>query len=101
MRVGVPKEFFNDALDAEVKEALLDSIEKLKTLGAEVEEFSLPITEAGLSAYYIISSAEASSNLARFDGIRYGYRPKEFTDVNELMIKSRSEAFGPEVKSSE
>ncbi len=98
MKVGVPKEFFNDALDAEVKEALLDSIEKLKTLGAEVEEFSLPITEAGLSAYYIISSAEASSNLARFDGIRYGYRPKEFADVNELMIKSRSEAFGPEVK---
>lgn len=98
MKIGVPKEFFNEALDDEVKDALLDSIEKFKALGAEVEEFSLPITEAGLSAYYIISSAEASSNLARFDGIRYGYRPKEFTDVNDLMLKSRSEAFGPEVK---
>ena len=98
MKIGVPKEFFSDALDEEVKAALLDSIEKLKNLGAEVEEFSLPITEAGLSAYYIISSAEASSNLARFDGIRYGYRTKEFADVNELMIKSRTEAFGPEVK---
>ncbi|MCR4944696.1 MAG: Asp-tRNA(Asn)/Glu-tRNA(Gln) amidotransferase subunit GatA [Clostridium sp.] len=98
MKIGVPKEFFSDALDEEVKATLLDSIEKLKNLGAEVEEFSLPITEAGLSAYYIISSAEASSNLARFDGIRYGYRTKEFADVNELMIKSRTEAFGPEVK---
>ena len=98
MKIGVPKEFFNEALDDEVKDALLDSIEKFKSLGAEIEEFSFPITEAGLSAYYIISSAEASSNLARFDGIRYGYRPKEFTDVNELMLKSRSEAFGPEVK---
>jgi aspartyl-tRNA(Asn)/glutamyl-tRNA(Gln) amidotransferase subunit A len=98
MKVGVPKEFFKEGLDEEIKESLLDSIEKLKELGAEVEEMSLPITEEGLSAYYIISSAEASSNLARFDGIRYGYRPSEFEDVDDLMIKSRTEAFGTEVK---
>jgi len=98
MKIGVPKEFFKEGLDSEIKASLLDSIEKLKALGAHVEEISLPITEEGLSAYYIISSAEASSNLARFDGIRYGHRTKEFVDVDELMTKTRTEAFGPEVK---
>lgn len=98
MKVGVPKEFFKEGLDEEIKQSLLDSIEKLRSLGAEVEEMSLPITEEGLSAYYIISSAEASSNLARFDGIRYGYRPKDFVDVDDLMVSCRTEAFGTEVK---
>lgn len=98
MKIGVPKEFLKEGLDEEIKESLLDSIEKLKSLGAEVHEISLPITEEGLSAYYIISSAEASSNLARFDGIRYGYRPKDFVDVDDLMVSSRTEAFGTEVK---
>lgn len=98
MKIGVPKEFFKEGLDEEIKSALLDSIEKLKLLGAEVTKMSIPITEEGLSAYYIISSAEASSNLSRFDGVRYGYRPDEFTDVDDLMIKSRTEGFGPEVK---
>lgn len=98
MKIGVPKEFFGEGLDAEIKESIINSIEKLKSLGAEVEEISIPITEAGLSAYYVISSAEASSNLARFDGIRYGYRPKEFENVYDLMEKSRTEAFGEEVK---
>ncbi|HEY5525217.1 MAG TPA: Asp-tRNA(Asn)/Glu-tRNA(Gln) amidotransferase subunit GatA [Clostridium sp.] len=98
MKVGVPKEFFKEGLDEEIKASLLDSIEKLKALGAQVEEMSLPITEEGLSAYYIISSAEASSNLARFDGIRYGYRTKEFVDVDELITRTRTEAFGAEVK---
>lgn len=98
MKVAVPKEFFKSALDDEIKDSLLNTIDLLKSLGAEVTEISLPITEEGLSAYYIISSAEASSNLARFDGIRYGYRPKEFSSVDELMLKSRTEAFGPEVK---
>ena len=98
MKVAVPKEFFKSALDDEIKDSLLNTIELLKSLGAEVTEISLPITEEGLSAYYIISSAEASSNLARFDGIRYGYRPKVFSSVDELMLKSRTEAFGPEVK---
>ncbi|WP_026882427.1 Asp-tRNA(Asn)/Glu-tRNA(Gln) amidotransferase subunit GatA [Clostridium akagii] len=98
MKIGVPKEFFGDGLDPEIKASILNSIEKLKGLGAMVEEISIPITEAGLSAYYVISSAEASSNLARFDGIRYGYRPKEFEDVYDLMEKSRTEALGEEVK---
>jgi len=98
MKIGVPKEFFGEGLDVEIKESIFTSIEKLKSLGATVEEISIPITEAGLSAYYVISSAEASSNLARFDGIRYGYRPKEFEDVYDLMEKSRTEAFGDEVK---
>lgn len=98
MKIGVPKEFFGDGLDAEIKKSIFESIEKLKALGAQVEEISLPITDAGLSAYYVISSAEASSNLARFDGIRYGYRTKEFEDVYDLMEKSRTEAFGDEVK---
>lgn len=98
MKIGVPKEFFGEGLDEEISAAVKNSIEKLKELGAEVSEMSLPITKEGLSAYYIISSAEASSNLARFDGIRYGYRTKDYSDVYELMEKSRTEAFGDEVK---
>lgn len=98
MKIAVPKEFFGEGLDPEIKAEILNSIEKLKEKGAVIEEISLPSTKAGLSAYYIISSAEASSNLARFDGIRYGYRPKEFDDVYDLMEKSRTEAFGNEVK---
>jgi aspartyl-tRNA(Asn)/glutamyl-tRNA(Gln) amidotransferase subunit A len=98
LRIGVPKEFFKTGLDEEIAISIKSSIEKLKNLGAVVEEISLPITEEGLSAYYIISSAEASSNLARFDGVRYGYRPKEFKGIDELMELSRTEAFGKEVK---
>jgi aspartyl-tRNA(Asn)/glutamyl-tRNA(Gln) amidotransferase subunit A len=98
MKIGVPKEFFGEGLDSEIKESILKAIEDFKALGAEVEEISLPITEQGLSAYYLISSAEASSNLARYDGVRYGYRTKEFDDVYDMMIKSRTEAFGKEVK---
>ena len=98
MKIGMPKEFFGEGLDPEIKTAVENTIEKLKSLGAEVTEMSLPITEEGLSAYYIISSAEASSNLARFDGIRYGYRPKDFEDVYDLMESQRTEAFGDEVK---
>lgn len=98
MKIGVPKEFFQGGLDEEIASSIQSSIEKLKELGAVVEEMSLPITQEGLSAYYIISSAEASSNLARFDGIRYGYRPDEFKGVEDLMEQSRTEAFGKEVK---
>lgn len=98
MRIGVPKEFFQSGLDLEIAAAVKNSIEAFKDLGAEVSEISLPITEEGLSAYYVISSAEASSNLARFDGIRYGYRPCEFDNVDDLMEKTRTEAFGDEVK---
>ncbi|WP_461207150.1 Asp-tRNA(Asn)/Glu-tRNA(Gln) amidotransferase subunit GatA [Clostridium sp. DL1XJH146] len=98
MKIGIAKEFFVEGLDEEIKEAVLRSVDRFKELGAEVEEISLPVTEAGLSAYYLISSAEASSNLARYDGIRYGYRTEEFEDVYEMMEKSRTEAFGAEVK---
>lgn len=98
MKIGVPKEFFQSGLDLEIAAAVKCAIETFKELGAEVSEISLPITEEGLSAYYVISSAEASSNLARFDGIRYGYRPFEFNGVDDLMEKTRTEAFGAEVK---
>lgn len=98
MEIGVPKEFFKSGLDREIETSIKESIKRLKKLGAEVEEMSLPITKEGLSAYYIISSAEASSNLARFDGIRYGYRPEKFESVDDLMELSRTEAFGKEVK---
>ncbi len=98
MKIGVPSEFFQSGLDEEIAASIKNSIEKFKEMGAIVEEISLPITEAGLSAYYIISSAEASSNLARFDGIRYGYRTAEFEGIDELIEKTRTEAFGDEVK---
>lgn len=98
MKIGVPKDFFQSSLDEEISDSIKQSIQMLKHLGAEVSEMSLPITEEGLSAYYIISSAEASSNLARFDGVRYGYRPEEFSNIDDLMVKSRTEAFGKEVK---
>ena len=99
MKIGIPKEFIEEeGLDSEIKDVILKDIEALRQLGAEVEEFSLPATKDGLAPYYIISSAEASSNLARFDSIRYGYRTKEFTNVEELVEKSRSEGFGREVK---
>lgn len=98
MKIGIPKELFKAGLDEEIYSSIKESIEMLKSLGAIVEEISLPVTEEGLSAYYIISSAEASSNLARFDGIRYGYRTKEFDGIEDLMEKSRTEAFGIEVK---
>lgn len=98
MKIGVPKEFFQSGLDPEIAASIKAAIETFRKLGAEVSEMSLPVTEEGLSAYYVISSAEASSNLARFDGIRYGYRPDEFDGVYDLMEKSRTEAFGTEVK---
>ncbi|WML33752.1 Asp-tRNA(Asn)/Glu-tRNA(Gln) amidotransferase subunit GatA [Clostridium sp. OS1-26] len=98
LKIAVPKEFFGKGLNSEIEKAIKDTIEKLKSMGAVVEEISLPITEEGLSAYYIISSAEASSNLSRYDGIRYGYRAKNYETVDELMEMSRSEGFGKEVK---
>lgn len=98
MKIGVPKEFLKSGLDEEIAASIKSSIHLLRNLGAVVEEISLPITEEGLSAYYIISSAEASSNLARFDGVRYGYRTKDFKGIDDLMELSRSEAFGTEVK---
>ena len=98
LKIGVPKEFFGEGINEDVKEALEKAIETYKELGAEVEEFSLDIAKYSLATYYIIACAEASSNLGRFDGIRYGYRAKEFKDLKDLYRKSRSEGFGPEVK---
>ena len=98
MKIGVPKEFFGEGINPEVKESLENSIEEYKELGAIVEECSLDVSESSLAAYYIIACAEASSNLGRFDGIRYGYRAKDYKDLKELFVKSRTEGFGKEVK---
>jgi len=98
LKIGVIKEYFTEGLDSEIASSVNESIRHFESLGAEVDEVSLPAAGDGLSAYYIISSAEASSNLARYDGIRYGYRAKDYADIDELMEKSRSEAFGAEVK---
>lgn len=99
MKIGVPKEFIEEeGLDKQIKDILFEDIKILKELGAEVEEFSLPITKDGLAPYYIISSAEASSNLARFNSVSYGYRTKDYSSVDEMIEKSRSEGFGKEVK---
>ena len=98
LKIGIPKEFFGEGINKEVKEKLEEAIETYKKLGAIVEEFSLDIANYSLASYYIIACAEASSNLGRFDGIRYGYRAKEYKDLKELFVKSRSEGFGDEVK---
>ena len=98
LKIGVPKEFFGEGINQEVKESLQKAIERYKELGAQIEEFSLDISQYALAAYYIIACAEASSNLGRFDGIRYTYRTPEFKNLKEIYKKSRSEGFGPEVK---
>ncbi|AKL95861.1 glutamyl-tRNA(Gln) amidotransferase subunit A [Clostridium aceticum] len=98
LKIGLPKEFFQEGLDEEIHHSIKEAIKLLEEMGAVVEEFSLPIVDTGLSAYYILSSAEASSNLARYDGVRYGYRPEAFEGIQELMMKSRTKAFGKEVK---
>lgn len=98
LKIGLPKEFFGEGINEEVKESLQKAIEKYKELGAEIEEFSLDISKFSLAAYYIIACAEASSNLGRFDGIRYTYRTPEFKNLKEIYKKSRSEGFGAEVK---
>ncbi len=98
MKIAVPKEFFGEGLNAEVKESLMKAIEKYKELGAEVEEVSLNIVDYIIATYYIISCAEASSNLGRFDGIRYGHRTENFENLEDIYVNSRTEGFGAEVK---
>ena len=98
LKIGIPKEYFGEGINPEVKAKLEEAIETYKKLGAEVEEFSLDIATYALATYYIIACAEASSNLGRFDGIRYGYRTENFSNLKELYRNSRSEGFGPEVK---
>ena len=98
LKIGVPKEFFGEGINEEVKQKLQEAIEKYKEMGAEIEEFSLDIANYSLATYYIIACAEASSNLGRFDGIRYGYRTENFTNLKDIYKNSRSEGFGEEVK---
>ena len=97
-RGALPREFFGEGLDAEVKAAVLASARQLEAAGAVVEEVSLPSLSAALPAYYVLSSAEASSNLARFDGVRFGSRAAEFESIGELYCRTRTEFFGEEVK---
>ena len=98
LKIGVPKEFYGEGINPEVKKSLEEAIEKYKEMGAEVEEFSLDIAQYALATYYIIACAEASSNLGRFDGIRYGYRTKNYSNLNDIFVNSRTEGFGAEVK---
>jgi len=98
LRIGIPEEFFGDGLDTDVRAAIDDAIEVLKELGAEFVRISLPKTELSIPVYYIIAPAEASSNLSRFDGVRYGFRAKEYTDLIDMYKKTRSQGFGEEVK---
>ena len=98
LKIGVPKEFFGEGINEEVKQAIENAIKVYKAKGAIVEETSLDVANYALATYYIIACAEASSNLGRFDGIRYGYRTNNYTNLNELYVNSRSEGFGSEVK---
>lgn len=98
LRIGIPKEYFGEGINSEVKEALEKAIEEYKAMGAIVEECSVPIAEYALATYYIIACAEASSNLGRFDGIRYGYRTPNYESLKDIFVNSRTEGFGEEVK---
>lgn len=99
LKVGIPGDFFGAGLNEDVKKSVLHVAEVLKEKGAEVEEFDFKlVTDYAIPAYYVIACAEASSNLSRFDGIKYGYRTEEFTDLHNMYKKTRSEGFGPEVK---
>lgn len=98
MRIGIPEDYLGEGLDEEVRGAVLSAAEKLKEKGAIVEEFHLSLVEYAIPAYYVIASAEASSNLARFDGVKYGYRTKDYEGLHNMYKKTRSEGFGAEVK---
>jgi len=98
MKIGVPEEFFGEGISNDVRKAVLAATDTYRALGAELVSVSMPSIDYALSAYYVISSAEASSNLARFDGVRYGYRCDDYSNIDELYRKSRSEGFGSEVK---
>ena len=98
LKIGVPKEYFGEGINTEVKQKLQEAMETYKKLGATVEECTLDIADYALATYYIIACAEASSNLGRFDGIRYGYRTENYTNLKDIYRNSRSEGFGSEVK---
>ena len=98
LKIGVPKEFFSEGLDPEVEKIIERGINEYKKLGAEIVEISLPNNHLSIPVYYVIAPAEASSNLSRYDGVRYGYRTKEYDDLMEMYCKTREEGFGEEVK---
>ena len=98
LRIGLPKEYFADGLDAGVAKVVEDAIAEYRKLGAETVEVSLPNTRLSIPVYYVLAPAEASSNLARFDGVRYGYRAPEYTDLLDMYCKTRAQGFGEEVK---
>ena len=98
MKIGIPSSYFGEGLDEEVRAAILKAADILKEKGAIVETFDLGLVDYAIPAYYVIASAEASSNLSRFDGVKYGYRTKEYEGLHNMYKKTRSEGFGPEVK---
>ncbi|HEL2309762.1 TPA: Asp-tRNA(Asn)/Glu-tRNA(Gln) amidotransferase subunit GatA [Streptococcus suis] len=98
MKIALPKEYMGEGIDPQVKETILKATKHLESLGAIIEEVSLPHSKYGVAVYYIIASSEASSNLQRFDGIRYGFRAEDATNLDEIYVKTRSQGFGEEVK---
>ena len=98
LKIGIPKDYFGEGLEPEVKKAILKAVDVLKDKGAIVEEFDLSLVEYAIPAYYVIASAEASSNLSRFDGVKYGYRTEEYNGLHNMYKRTRSEGFGEEVK---
>ncbi|HFU3942814.1 TPA: Asp-tRNA(Asn)/Glu-tRNA(Gln) amidotransferase subunit GatA [Streptococcus suis] len=98
MKIALPKEYMGEGIDPHVKETILKAAKHLESLGAIIEEVSLPHSKYGVAVYYIIASSEASSNLQRFDGIRYGFRAEDATNLDEIYVKTRSQGFGEEVK---
>lgn len=98
LKVGLPKEFFAAGLDSDVARVMDDTVQQLKQLGCEIVDITLPKTELAIPAYYVIAPAEASSNLSRYDGVRYGHRAAEYRDLNDMYERTRAEGFGAEVK---
>lgn len=98
LRIGLPNEYFGEGLNPEVEQAVRNAVDVLKELGGEIKDISLPTTGAAVAAYYLIATAEASSNLARYDGVKYGLRTKQSKDLLDMYMKTRQEGFGPEVK---
>ena len=98
LKIGIPKEYFGEGIDSQVKESVMKAVKEFELQGAVIKEISLPSTEYAINTYYIIASAEASSNLARFDGVKYGYRTSEYDGLGDMYEKTRSEGFGDEVK---
>lgn len=98
LRIGIPKEYYGPGVDEEVKKSVFAALKDLESRGAKLVDISLPSTDYALNAYYVISSAEASSNLARFEGVKYGYRAENYDGLVDMYVKTRSEGFGDEVK---